>query len=133
MDQAEVIGALVVGQVLARYCHLIDDGRFDELVELFTDDGSFAFGDLSATGRTELRAWFEEMQPPDQRGKHLTTNVIVDVDGDDAVAVSDFGFFAFRDRRLVPLVAGRYLDQLTRVDGGWLIGRRDSEQLRPPG
>jgi 3-phenylpropionate/cinnamic acid dioxygenase small subunit len=133
VDQGAVVDELLVGHVLARYCHLVDDGRFDELVELFTADGTFAFGDLAATGRWELRSWFEAMQPPELRGKHLTTNVIVDVDGDEAVAVSDFVFFAFRERRLVPMVAGRYRDELTRVDGGWRIRRRDSEQLRPPG
>ena len=123
---------LQISRVLARYCHLIDDGRFDDVVALFTADGSFAFGDLAATGHAELRSWFEQMQPPELRGKHLTTNVVVEVDGDEAVVVSDFVFFAFRERRLVPMVAGRYRDELTRVDGGWLIRRRDSEQVRPP-
>ncbi len=133
MDEAAVVDELQVARVLARYCHLVDDGRFDELVALFTVDGTFAFGDLAATGPEELRAWFEQMQPPELRGKHLTANLIVDVDGDDAVAVSDFVFFAFRDRRLVPMVAGRYRDEVTRVDGAWLIRRRDSDQLQPPG
>ena len=126
-----MVDELRIRDTLARYCHLIDDGRFDELVELFTIEGAFAFGRLGAVGREELRAWFEEMQPLDQRGKHLTTNVVVEVDGDRATAVSDFVFLAFKDRRLVPLVAGRYRDDLVCVEGRWLIGRRESEQLEP--
>lgn len=133
MDRPEIVDVFEVSRVLSRYCHLVDDGRFDELVALFTLEGTFAFGEQAATGPAELLAWFERMQAPELRGKHVSSNLVVDVDGDHAVAVSDFVFFTFRERRLVPLVAGRYRDELVRSDAGWLIARRDSEQLRPPG
>ena len=119
-------------RLLAEYCHLVDDARYDDLAELFTVDGHFSFGRLTATGRPDLRAWFERNQPPELRGKHLTANTVIDVDGDDARAVSDFVFLGFADGRLAPLLTGRYRDELRRVDGRWLIRSRDAAALERP-
>lgn len=55
-----------------------------------------------ATGRDGLLQWFEKMQPPEQRGKHITANPVVDVDGDHALAVSDFVFRTRSEGRLIP-------------------------------
>ncbi len=121
-----------IRRVLAEYCHRVDDGRLDELVELFTLDGTFVFGKLVAHGRGGVKAWFEQNHTPEVRGKHLTTNTVVDVDGWRAAAVSDFVFLAFQDRRLVPLLTGRYHDEFRSVDGRWLIHTREAIQLRAP-
>lgn len=68
VDPAGVTDDLAIRRVLARYCHVVDDGRFDELADLFVADGTFSFGRLRAVGRDGLRAWFTEFQPPDLRG-----------------------------------------------------------------
>lgn len=127
-----MVDELSIRRVLAAYCQLVDDGRFDELVALFTVHGGFSLGHLAITGRDEMRAWFEANQPPELRGKHLTTNALIDVDGDDAVARSDFVFLSFADRQLRPVLTGRYRDELRRVDGQWLLHRRDTVLLRVP-
>lgn len=132
MDAEVQRDELTITRVLAEYCHRVDDARYDDLVELFTEDGHFSFGRLTATGRRDLRDWFERNQPPELRGKHLTTNTVIDVDGDEARAVSDFVFLGFDDGRLAPLLTGRYRDELRRVDGQWLIVRRDASLLKPP-
>lgn len=121
-----------VRRVLAEYCHRVDDGRLDDLVALFTEDAEFRFSRYEASGRDGLRAWFAENHPPDARGKHLTFNTNVDFDADGARAVSDFVFLGFVDGRLAPILAGRYEDELRRVDGRWLIRRRSARALRPP-
>src|ERR1700681_4349498 len=45
-----------VREVLAEYCFRLDDGRFDEMAALFTEDGTWdtAFG--AATGRPAIAA-----------------------------------------------------------------------------
>ena len=134
MDAADLADELAIRRLLAEYCHCVDDGRFDDVVALFTPDGVFAFGSLGAEGRDALRTWFAETHPPEQRGKHLTTNTVVDLDGDRAHAVSDFAFLGLRDARLVPSVAGRYHDELRRDDDGrWRIARRDAVPMARPG
>jgi 3-phenylpropionate/cinnamic acid dioxygenase small subunit len=132
LDPDALIDDLLIRRVLARYCHLVDDNQLDELVQLFTADAVFSWGELSATGRDDLRAWLQRNHPPHRRGKHLTTNTVVDLDGDRADAVSDFVFLGFRNDRLVPVYTGRYHDRLVRTQGSWLIRRRDAVQLHAP-
>ena len=115
-----------IARLLAEYCHLCDDGDFDALVDRFTIDGSFVLFGQETTGREALRRWYEEMQRPERRGKHITGNMVVDVHGDRATAASDFVFVARVDGRLAPLMAGRYVDELHRHGGRWLIGRREA-------
>lgn len=117
-----------IANLLAVYCQRCDDGDFDSLLECFSDDATFAFEQWEATGRDQLRRWFERNQSPDQRGKHLTTNSVIEVDGDRATARSDFVFLGRVDGRLVPLIAGRYLDDIRRIDGHWRFHRRTSTQ-----
>ena len=123
---------LGIRRTLAAYCHLIDDGDFHRLVQEFTPDGTFAFGPKVATGRDALVAWFDENHPPHRRGKHVTVNTVVDVDGDRASARSDFVFLRHIDGALTIEAAGRYRDRLVRIDGRWMIVRRDAELMAPP-
>jgi 3-phenylpropionate/cinnamic acid dioxygenase small subunit len=134
VDTDALIDELMIRRVLARYCHLVDDNQLDQLLQLFTADASFCWGELWTTGRDDLRAWFERNHPPERGGKHLTTNTVVDVDVDRAEAISDFVFLGFRDERVFPVYTGRYHDQLIRAEGSWLIRRRDAVQLHasPP-
>ncbi len=124
---------LAVQRVLAEYCHRMDAGDFEAVVELFTPDGTFSFGRRSATGRDALVAWFGENHPPEQRGLHATTDLVVDLDDDGrARAVSSYLFVRWIDGALVTETAGRYHDVLVRGDGGWLIEHREARMLRPP-
>jgi hypothetical protein len=123
---------LAIRRTLAIYCHRCDDGDFAELVDQFTTDGSFAYLGEEVTGHEQLRAWFESKQPPDRRGKHLTMNTVVDIDGDRAHAVSDFVFLRLVDGSPSPAVAGRYRDELHCVNGRWLIDRREVHVMSVP-
>jgi uncharacterized protein (TIGR02246 family) len=113
-----------IATLLAEYCHLCDDGDFEGLADRFTDDGTFVFGDRTMTGRNALIRWFERTQSPERRGKHLTSNVAVTIDGDRATVVSDYVFLTKVDGRPTPLIAGRYDDDLVRVDGRWRFRQR---------
>jgi SnoaL-like domain len=126
-DDAVLRDELAVERTLAAYCHLCDDGDFARLVELFTPDGSVAFGREVVTGRDALMIWFANRQPPERRGKHLTMNIIVDIDGNRAEAVSDYVFLRLVDGAVIPAIAGRYRDRLGRDGNRWVIERRDIE------
>ena len=132
VDAAAVADDLTIRRVLAEYCHCVDDGRFDDLVELFSAAGEFWFGSFRPAGRDGVRAWFDEYQPPELRGKHLTSNIAIRVDGDEAAATSDFVFLTYVDGALTPSITGRYVDELERSADGWLIRRREAVLLRPP-
>jgi uncharacterized protein (TIGR02246 family) len=121
-----VADELAIRRTLAAYCQLCDDGDFAGLADQFAPDGAFVIGGTVAAGRAAVVAWFEANHPPKRRGKHLTMNTIVDVIGDSGTVESDFVHLRVIDGVITPEVAGRYLDTFLRLDGRWLIARRDA-------
>ncbi|CAO5188446.1 Ketosteroid isomerase homolog [Frankia sp. AiPs1] len=127
-----VADELAIRKIVAQYCHLCDDGRLTELVELFTPDGVFTFG-TEHRGSVAMAAFFDDTQgDPRKRGRHLTVNTDVDVDGDTARAVSDFLFMKVRESGPVITILGRYNDTLRRDGGRWQFARRDVEVAQRP-
>jgi 3-phenylpropionate/cinnamic acid dioxygenase small subunit len=124
MDRSAVGDEAEIHRLLARYCHCCDDGEFGTLSELFVEEGSFVFAEWAPTGRDALQRWFESSQPPERRGKHLTSNVVVTIQGDEATVISDFVFLARSDGRFSAQLAGRYLDELRYDDNQWRFARR---------
>ena len=49
---------------------------------------------------------------------------MIDVDGDRAHSICEFCVIAERNNAIETIVAGFYEDHLERVDGEWLIARR---------
>jgi 3-phenylpropionate/cinnamic acid dioxygenase small subunit len=119
------IDEIAIARLVAEYCQLLDDGRFDEVIERFTDDGTFCFAGREVVGRPALLAYYDESQSADRRGKHLVTNLIIDVEGDRATVRSDFAFLARVDGVMIVRVVGRYDDEIHRIDGTWRFHRRD--------
>jgi ketosteroid isomerase-like protein len=124
------VDGLAINRVLSEYCHRVDAGDFDGVAMLFTADGSFALGAHVASGPPAVSDWLRQMQPPERRGTHMTANVLVDVDGDCAVARSTFTFVRWIDGALVIETAGRYHDDLRREGGQWRFAHRRCELLR---
>src|SRR6185369_321121 len=61
------------------------------------------------------------------RTRHLTTNVIVDIDEERDAATTRAAFVVFQatpDLPLQPIVTGRYHDRFTRTDGDWHFAER---------
>ena len=115
-----------IQRLLARYCHLVDDGAFDELTELWADDAELALRGETATGPAAIVATIAGLQTPERRGIHVGANAIIDVEGDTARAVSDFVFMR-HEGNPDPMVRfiGRYVDQFVRTPGGWRFRRRE--------
>src|SRR6516225_8373351 len=116
MNEIEIADELGIRRTLAAYCQHLDDGDFGALAHQFTADGTIQFEDRNgATGRAEIEAWFAESSTPERRGRHLTVNTIIVLDGE-----------------LRPLFAGRYHDDFVRDEGRWLIRQRTAVFLPPP-
>ena len=115
-----------IRRLMARYCHLVDDGAFDELGALWSEDAELALRDETATGPTAIVAMIGALQTPERRGIHVGANAIIDVEGDAARAVSDFVFMR-REDTPDPIVkfVGRYTDRFVRTRDGWRFRRRE--------
>lgn len=118
-----------IRRTLARYCQTCDDGRFEEFAACFTDDAVMTALGNEVKGRAAIQAWMAKAMPPERRGRHVTVNSVIDVSGDTATATSDFVFLAIAEGKFRVTSAGRYRDELRRVDGDWQFARRDIELL----
>ena len=133
-----------IRRTIAEYCQLCDDGRFDEFGLLFTPDARFEVMGSVYEGRAAIAGFMAEFQPPEQRGKHVTTNAVIDVDeaAGTATASTDYVFVTpdvsskFGEGELAMFgrfavtSSGRYVDELVRDGDRWLFARRRIEFLR---
>ena len=118
-----------VRRTLALYCQLCDDGRFDEWITLYTDDATFSVLGQTHQGHDAIKAFIENAQPPEARGKHFMGQSVVDEDasGTRATAVSDYSFISRTANGGYAITSsGRYHDELVRADDGrWLFRSRE--------
>lgn len=78
---------LAVRRLLARYCLLVDDRDFDQLVDLFTEDGRFSILGTDMRGRPAIREWLDTV--PDPMFHHVTNVVVSNGSHDTVHSVSD--------------------------------------------
>jgi 3-phenylpropionate/cinnamic acid dioxygenase small subunit len=121
-----------VRRTLAGYCQFLDDGDFDRWIELFAEDARLVFADQVADGRRSIRTLMERMQPPEGRGKHITANILIDVEADSATARTDYLFVRPSGRGPVPVAIGRYDDELVRDGDRWRFTTRTISILGAP-
>ena len=140
------IDKLEIREIIERSVRHIDDQDAAAFAELFEEDGVLQLAGTVFAGREALRAMFGGPTPapkwtaPGELLKqpgvmHLTTNPIVDVDGDVATAETDM--ITFRrgaDGRAKIALLARYRDRLRRTDAGrWLISSRTGVSVAVPG
>ena len=116
-----------IRNLLFRYCEMIDGGDVDGLAELFADATIVAEdGSPIASGRDQVRNMYgagdrRERTSGARSTKHITTNVLVEVDEDgDAAIVRSYWVLLVStspDDPVRPVLAGRYHDRFARVDG----------------
>jgi len=140
------VDKLEIREVVERSVRYIDDQDADAFAELFEEDGVMQLAGTVFAGRQGLREmfrgagrgpkWTEPGHLLEQPGvMHLTTNPIIDVDGDTATAETDMVTLRRDDdgRAKITLLA-RYRDRLRRTDDGrWLISSRTGVSLAVPG
>jgi uncharacterized protein (TIGR02246 family) len=112
-----------IRQLIARYCHLVDARRIEEWVDCFTDDAVFEVRGSRTEGRDAILKMGEGIRQSGTGSRHWVTNVIVDVDGDEATSES---YLMMVSQSAEPAIraSGVYRDRLRRVDGRWRFSER---------
>jgi uncharacterized protein (TIGR02246 family) len=114
-----------IRELLARYCFALDADRFEEMAALFTPDGLWetAFG--TGSGRDGIVAQARGIATgPRPRRVHLTTNIVIDLDGDTATVRSNWALVQNSPDGPVIGSGGAYADRLVKVDGRWFFKHR---------
>jgi 3-phenylpropionate/cinnamic acid dioxygenase small subunit len=119
-----------IENLIATYAELVDDGDFAGLGRLLAD-ATFGGSGASVSGSDAIEQMFRDMlivyDDGTPRTKHVTTNVIIDVDEQMGTATSRAYFTvlqALPDLPLQPIVSGRYRDRFDRRDGQWRFAER---------
>lgn len=124
--------ATAIANELYRYAELIDAGRFTELGELM-EHCAFSYGergDPGPSGAAAIAASYRDMvvtyDDGTPRTRHLTTNPIIDIDGDAATVRSTYTVMQQAPgSAMQTIISGRYHDTMKRIDGRWrFIERR---------
>jgi SnoaL-like domain len=127
---------LAIRNLIYSYCTAMDAGNYEAVAEIFRN------GEISSEGSPAVDRGYDAIlqrctawtRRYDDNGtphtKHLTTNLILDIDegGNKAEASSYFVVLQSTDLLpLSPIIAGRYHDSFVRVTGVWRFERRHME------
>lgn len=121
-----------IANLVYEYARLIDMGDFDGVGQLFAnatmDQGT---GDLlkGAQAVTDAYVRFTRRYPDDgtPKTRHVTTNLIINVDEDAGTATCHSYVVVFQrmdDFPLQPVWSNRYEDEFRRTDSGWEFAHR---------
>lgn len=129
-------GHVAITNLVYRYAELIDAGDLAGVGELFTH-GAIDAGGARLEGRDAVTAMYSSVILYDDgtpATKHVTTNLIVDVDEDSGTGTCRSYVTVFQylsDFPLQPVYQCRYLDSFERVDGEWRFKLREMVDHRP--
>ena len=121
-DHATIEDELAIRRLLAEYCQYLDDGRFDDWIDLFSADVEFVVMGMRKHGHDEVRGFIEPAQQADARGIHTISAPLIETDGDTATSTVDFVWLS---RTGDVGQVGRYHDTLVRHDDRWRFATRE--------
>jgi 3-phenylpropionate/cinnamic acid dioxygenase small subunit len=114
-----------IRKTISQWSQFLDTRRFKEFSECFTEDAKWG----PRTGRQAIYdsiSKAELAQKPELRRKHLVSNFVIEVNGNEATSESDLVMFD-SPRPGDPWFGkvGHYTDKLKKqADGRWLIAER---------
>jgi hypothetical protein len=113
----------------ARYTFLVDENKWDDVIDLFADDavGEWGFGGAGSRGRHEgkkaLTRFFKELVPKEaSMFRHMVIQPIIEVEGNRAHAewyMFGFGTYNLPEGKTPAWTQGKYENELIRKDGKW--------------
>jgi SnoaL-like protein len=128
MDAAALADREAIRDVIGRYAHAADSGRFEDLAALFDVDGVLEVdGGLRSVGRAAILEFVSGVRDRSSSGgvpqyvRHHTTNTVIDLTGVDSAEAASY-FLVFSDVGADHW--GRYRDRLVRTAGGWRFAHR---------
>jgi hypothetical protein len=119
-----------IRELLAEYCFCLDECRFEEMGALFTETAEWGPSRIpqKARGPREIAELARSIVPVPGEGpvrRHLTTNIVIRLEGDRARVKSNF--LMVRESEAGPLLvlAGTYEDVVSRTPAGWRFQSRE--------
>ena len=121
---------IAIENLIATYAELVDHGDFAG-VGVLLEQATFMGGSGTVSGRSAVEKMLREnvivYEDGTPRTKHVTTNVVIEVDEDAGTAVARSYFTvlqALPELSLQPIASGRYHDRFEYRDGEWRFVER---------
>ncbi|GAA3602332.1 hypothetical protein GCM10022223_17640 [Kineosporia mesophila] len=112
-----------IADLFSRFALLLDEKRWDDAGTVFTDDvvgRSPRSGDIR--GLDTLVAFMRQAEVEGEHTQHLTTDLLVDVRGDQAAASANSLVYFYRDGQAPYLTSGlRLACTAVRTPAGWRL------------
>lgn len=110
-----------ITDLFTRLAHLLDEKRWEDADTVFTDDvvvHSPRGGELR--GIDNVVGFMRQGEVEGQHTQHTTTDLLVDIDGDQAVASANSLVYYYRDGQAPHFTGGLRLDgTVVRTPTGW--------------
>ncbi len=127
---------LEILELYARYTHTFDEGRAEQLGELFTADGQFTRpGADPIRGRAALEAMVRAAAARGTGNRHLVSAVVIEPPPDDGPGRAigrAYVQVVGGAGRFDPVAFGRYEDEFHHDGGRWRIRSRSFIPFPPP-
>lgn len=112
-----------IADLFSRLNHLLDEKRWDDVHTVFTSDiavHSPRNGEIHGLG--DLAGFMRQAEVAEEHTQHVTTDVVVDVDGDQAAASANSVVHFFRAGEAPHRTSGlRLACTATRTPDGWRL------------
>ncbi|GAA4622199.1 nuclear transport factor 2 family protein [Actinoallomurus vinaceus] len=112
-----------IADLFTRFARLLDEGRWEDLDTVFTDDvavHSPRGGELR--GIDKVLDFMRQAEVEGEHTQHTTTDLLVDVDGDQAAASANSIVYYYRDGQAPHFTGGlRQHFTAVRTPAGWKI------------
>lgn len=136
-DLRSIADRLDILTLIGRVAQLADHGQVAAYAECFSEDAAWELTDATGLplseqvrrGRSEIIAGVLErreagVQGPGSHTKHDISTIVVDLDGDTAVARTYFRYYRETHRTPELVSVGSYDDEFVRTPSGWKVTRR---------
>lgn len=112
-----------ITDLFTRFALLLDEKRWEEVDTIFTDDvavHSPRGGELR--GIDKVVGFMRQSEVEGQHTQHTTTDLLLDIDGDQAVASANSLVYYYRDGQAPYFTGGlRLASTVVRTPAGWRI------------
>jgi 3-phenylpropionate/cinnamic acid dioxygenase small subunit len=83
---ARIADRIEIADLFTRFARLLDEGRWQGSGTIFTEDVAVHSPRVQATGIDKVVDYMRQAEVERERTRHTTTDLLVDVDGDQAAA-----------------------------------------------
>ena len=122
----ELVARNAITELVYRLGVALDDGRFDELRSIFTEDSTASTPGGSVEGIDALIAQASRNHSRERRNHHVITNVLVDLDGERADVRANLVVTFARDAVPYFTLGEVYRFDARRTPDGWRLSRVES-------